>query len=103
VDVKIEQQSWLQLTNLLDFDGVIFWDQTEFPDIVISEDDQYITLSQAQSKRIDLIAWDFYGDVNMFWVIMLANNIDLPNQLREGMVLRLPAQSTIDDLLKPAK
>lgn len=103
MDVKIEQQSWLQLTNLLDFDGVIFWDQTEFPDIVISEDDQYITLSQAQSKRIDLIAWDFYGDVNMFWVIMLANNIDLPNQLREGMVLRLPAQSTIDDLLKPAK
>jgi hypothetical protein len=103
LDVNIEKQSWLQLTDLLDFEGVIFWDQTEYPDIPISEDDQYIQLSQQQSKRIDLLAWDFYGDVNVFWVIMLANNIDLPNQIYEGMVLRLPAQATIDDLLKPSK
>jgi len=103
VEVNVEKQSWLQLTNLLNFNDVIFWDQTEYPDIPISEDDQYITLNQQQSKRIDLIAWDFYGDVNMFWVIMLANDVDLPNQIYEGMVLRLPAQDTIDDILKPPK
>jgi hypothetical protein len=101
MEINLDKSSWLNLTDLLDFNGVIFWGQTEYPDIPISSDDTYIELNQQQARRIDLLAHDIYGDSGLFWIIMLANNIDLPNQIREGMVLRLPARSTIDSILKP--
>lgn len=100
MEIKLEKYSWLNLTNLYEENGIPFWDQTEFPDIPFSDDDEYVEITQEMSKRVDLIAYDKYGDPNLFWVILLANNVDLPNQLREGMVLRLPSIETIESLLK---
>jgi hypothetical protein len=101
VEVKLEDNSWLNMTDLFEYEGIPFWGQTEYPDIPFSEDDLYLEINQEQAKRIDLIAFDNYGDPNLFWVILLANDLDLPNQLREGMVLRLPSLETVNKILTP--
>lgn len=98
--VGINKNSILNLTELLDFQGVLFWDQVDYPEIPLSDDDTYIQLTQQQAHRIDLIAHDFYGDSDFMWAIMLANNIDYPNQLVEGAVIRVPALDTVKSLIK---
>lgn len=101
MEVKLEEYSWLNMTDLFEYKGIPFWGQTEYPDIPFSDEDQYIEITQEQAKRVDLIAYDKYGDPTLFWAILLANDIDLPNQLREGMVLRLPSIDTIKNILTP--
>lgn len=100
--VTISKNSILNLTELLDFQGVLFWDQVDFPEIPLADDDTYIQLTQKQAHRVDLIAYDFYGDSELMWAIMLANNVDYPNQLVEGAVVRIPALATINNLLAQA-
>jgi len=100
MDVNIDQNSWLNLTDLLQSGQYIFWDQTEYPEVPLTDDDVYIQLSAQQAKRIDLLAYDTYGDPVLFWIIMIANNIDYPAQMYEGMTIRLPSQDTIDSILK---
>jgi len=102
-EINISPGSWLNLTRLLDFKGLIFWDQTEYPEIPFSTDDTYVQLEQGQATRLDLIAYDFYDDPELMWVIQVANNLDLPNQAREGMVIRIPARETVDGLLRPVE
>lgn len=101
MDLTVSTGSWLNLTQLLEFKGVIFWDQTEYPDIALSDDDTYIQLTDAQAHRIDLIAQDFYGDSELLWILQVANNVDLPNQFVEGQVIRIPAKATVSTLLAP--
>lgn len=100
-EVTVSPGSWLNLADLLEYKGLLFWSQTEFPSIPFSDDDQYVALTQEQAKRLDLVAYDTWGDPELIWVVLLANGLDLPNQAREGMTIRLPAKQTIDDLLKP--
>ena len=102
-EIILQPGSWLNLTNLLEFNGVIFWDQTDLPDVPFDDDDTYIQITADQAKRPDLIANDTWGDSDLWWVVLLANDIDLPNQLVEGQTLRLPAKNTIDQILTTNK
>ena len=100
-DLTITQGSWLNRKNLLEYKGVIFWDHTDLPDIEFNDDDQYVQLTAEQARRIDLLAHDTYGDSELMWVILQANGKDLPNQFVEGELIRVPARSTIEQLLSP--
>jgi hypothetical protein len=91
------------MTRLLEFQGKIFWDQTEYPEIPDHQDDEFITLDSSQSKRIDLVAHDKYGDAELFWVILLANDKDLPTDFLPGETIRIPARATIDKILDQAE
>lgn len=93
--------SWLNLTRLLEFRGLLFWEQFDYPTIEESDEDIYIQLSQGQAERVDLLAHDFYGDSELWWIILLANDIEFPNQLREGLTIRIPARTTVETILKP--
>jgi Base plate wedge protein 53 len=57
-------------------------------------------LNQIQAQRPDLIAYDAYGDSALMWIILLANNTDLPNQFVENQIIRVPAKSTVDSILQ---
>lgn len=101
-EVKVSKGSWLNLTDLLEFKEIIFWGQTEFPEIPFSDDDTYVKLTQQQAKQIDLVAYDFLGDPELYWVILLANNKDMPNQFVQNETIRIPPLAVIEELLKPA-
>ena len=101
--LRISKNSILNLSELLEYEGVLFWDQVDLPEIPLNDDDTYIQLTQQQAHRVDLIAYDFYGDSELMWAIMLANNVDLPNQFVEGSVIRVPSLDTVRSLLKETK
>ena len=98
--VTVVDSSWLNLTSLLEFQGTLFWDQTEYPDIPYSDGDTYLQITDIQARRIDQLAYQYYGDSNLMWMILLANNKMLPNQFMGAEMIRIPAKATINSLLK---
>ena len=60
-----------------------------YPDIPKRNDDQYVRTQDGD--RLDLLAYEYYGDQSLWWIIASANNIhDAPLGLRPNMVLRIP-------------
>ena len=70
--------------------GKVIYLPTQYPNLVASNNDYYI-ISRDQD-RLDLIAYDFYGDSTLWWIIAMAN--DLPGDSMFpplGFQLRVPA------------
>ena len=57
--------------------------------------DMFHVVTDADSKRIDLIAWKYYRDVRLWWVIAEFNNISNPLELQAGTTLRIPTYERI--------
>lgn len=60
-----------------------------YPDIPLSPEDNYVIATLGD--RMDLLALDFYGDVDFWWIIASANS--LPGDslyLEPGMQIRIP-------------
>jgi hypothetical protein len=63
---------------------------TRYPDIVLSEDDIYIITQYGD--RLDNLAYQFYQDSTLWWILSTANP-DLPNDSLYpplGYQLRIP-------------
>lgn len=88
---KLEQNSYLKFSSLFNVDGVLFWDVPDFPVIEQQSDDLVYTVQSGDSSRIDLIAFDIYGDAELWWVILLANNLQLITDLTVGQILTIPS------------
>lgn len=98
MSVTIRKRSRLQFGNLVTVDGFTFWDLLELPTIVPQPDD---TSYQVQgTDRIDSLAYKFYGDPILWWVLALANDLELlPSDLQVGDVLRIPSQRYVLQVL----
>jgi len=63
-------------------------------EIPACEDDVFHMVTDAD--RIDALAWKYYRNPHYGWIIAEANNIACPWKLKTGMVLRIPAPSTVE-------
>lgn len=98
--IKIPRQSWLTIAPLLDSSGIVFWDTPDFPEIVPQDGDTYVDVDSGYAGRLDLVAFDKYGDCDLWWVIALANGIDLiPTDVVIGMRLRIPEKRYVDTII----
>lgn len=59
------------------------------------ESDIFHTVSDIENKRIDLIAWKYYRDVSLWWVIAEFNNINNPLEILPDTTLRIPTYERI--------
>ena len=67
-----------------------------YPNIAKTDDDIYVATETGD--RFDTLAYQFYNDSTLWWIIASANNIHNANiGLREGTILRIP-QNYIDIL-----
>jgi hypothetical protein len=69
--------------------GSRFYTNNIYPDIPYSNEDSYVITTLGD--RLDLIAFDFYGDTSLWWIIASANA--LPGDslyLEPGLQLRIP-------------
>jgi hypothetical protein len=69
--------------------GERYYSNNIYPDIPLSNDDNYVIT--VLGDRLDLLAFDFYGDVGMWWIIASANS--LPGDslyLEPGSQIRIP-------------
>ena len=71
-------------------DGKLVYRSTYFKNIPITDDDVYI-ISQF-GDRLDLLAYQFYGDVTLWWYIARANNLFTFN-IPANIQLRIPGST----------
>jgi hypothetical protein len=99
----VPSKSWLNFPDYYSMDGIEFFDTPDFPVFPTSKNDQIITIDQKYLGRLDMIANDYYNDVNLWWVIALVNNIELiPESMFIGMTLVIPAQDSVSAYLTKA-
>jgi len=75
-----------------------YLDIINFRDIPIQNDDITFTVTKTYENRPDLLAYDLYNDVNLWWVFSVRNKSILKDpvfDLTAGVVIRLPKLSTI--------
>ena len=71
------------------FDGREVYKSSFIPNIPLRDDDIYVATETGD--RLDTLAFQFYGDSSLWWVIASANNIhDAPIGFQEGTILRIP-------------
>jgi nucleoid-associated protein YgaU len=100
---SIVTNSRLGFADLLLGEGVEFWDLLDLPEVIIQSDDLQYTVTGAD--RIDNIAYQHYGNPTLWWVIAVANDMEMvPNALYTGQVLRIPApRYVLQQLFKQPK
>lgn len=70
-------------------DGRRVYQSKIYPNIPKSDTDIYI-VSQT-GDRLDTLAYQYYGDSTLWWILATANNIhDAPLGLKDGTILRVP-------------
>lgn len=98
MSVDLRKRSRLRFANLQLIDGYEFWDLFEPPVIPPQPDDAFYRIKAGD--RIDLLANTFYGDPILWWVIALANDLELlPTEINEGDVIRIPSSRFVSQVL----
>jgi len=71
-------------------DGRIVYKSKIYPDIPMSDNDTYVATETGD--RLDTLAYQYYRDSALWWIIAAANNIhNAPIGLKEGTILRIPS------------
>jgi hypothetical protein len=79
-------------------DLVTFFGLQNLPDFPSSSGDTNYTVKL--NDKIEQLAYTFYGNVELWWVLAGANDIVLPDgDMYEGLVLRIPAPSVVNQVL----
>jgi len=70
--------------------GKPYYKAKVYPNIPLSESDIYVITTIGD--RLDLLAYSYYRDVNLWWVISMANNNSTKGSLlpAPGTQLRIP-------------
>lgn len=80
--------------------NVSYYINAVYPEIEPSAEDTYIITSY--EDRLDLLAYDYYGDESLWWVISRANP-DVTRRdsffIKSGVQIRIPDQEIITSLL----
>lgn len=90
MSVNIARRSRLRFSELLTSDGFEFWDFPDYPTVPQQPDDLVYQVTSVD--RLDLLAFRFYNDPIYWWVIAVANGLELiQGELHVGTVLRIPS------------
>lgn len=89
-----------QYTPTTKIDKKLCYQTTKYPEVPLSDGDTYVYTSQGD--RFDTLAYQYYNDQSLWWIISIANTAtagtDLPSDLPqnsliipEGSQIRIPA------------
>jgi hypothetical protein len=72
------------------WDGKKVLKTTHYPEIVQSDNDLFIVTNE--TDYLDTLAFKYYSDPTLWWIIALANNIGKGRMsVEEGLQLRIPS------------
>lgn len=75
------------------FDGKRTYLTTSYPTITPSESD--IIVISNEGHYLDTLAYTYYGDPTLYWIIALANNLGRGRlSIPSGLQLRIPVNTT---------
>ena len=79
------QNNEVKVTN----DGRSVYRSKIYPSIPLRDDDIYVATETGD--RLDTLAYQYYNDSNLWWIIAAANNLhNAPFGLKDGTILRIP-------------
>jgi len=91
--VKIPATSRYQFSKLYQDGDNQFWGSRATVDTSPRPDDKFHTV--VEGDRIELLAYNYLGDVNLWWVIADYNDLFFCQDLEIGARLRVPSQSAV--------
>lgn len=81
-------------------DGRRYYVNNIYPEVVPTENDIYVIA--VEEDRYDLLAYEYYNDKTLWWIIPTANNLTCDSLYPPvGLQLRIPVD--IDGILKSYK
>lgn len=97
--LNISHNSWANLATLRDIERLEFWELPRFPDVEERRDDDTLYRVQ-QTDRIDNLAFKFYEDPGLWWILAIVNDLRLlPVDLKPGRTLKVPSRRFLNELL----
>ena len=100
MSTRLDKSSRLLLSDYLEIDGIEFFDILDLPNYIHQTNDlEHFVI---EGDRLDLIAYKYYQDSALGWVIAWANDIEIsPADLTYGTYLIVPDPTYIrNNLLK---
>lgn len=96
--VRLVKSSALRFADLLQEDSIEFWEVNDLPTIPTQRDDVLHRVSGVD--RLDLLAKRYYNDAVLWWVIAVANDIEIwPAGIYAGQTLRIPSPRYVRESL----
>jgi hypothetical protein len=84
--------------NKKTIDGRLVYKSKIYPNIPLRDNDLYVATETGD--RLDTLAYQFYGDSTLWWIIASANNIhNAVFGFEDGTILRIP-QNYLDIINK---
>lgn len=80
-----------------DTNGDTYVESPERIEIQESTADTFYSVEKQNENRLDLISNQFYGTPLLWWAIASMNHINNPLDVKAGIILRIPALSSIYD------
>ena len=77
-------------TKLTQKNGTSYYKKTLYKGIPESEDDIYVITQSGD--RLDLLAYQYYGDTSLWWYIAKANNLNKMN-IEDNIQIRIPGST----------
>jgi len=69
--------------------GMRVYSTTYYPEIPLENQDKFIRAKDGD--RLDTLAYNYYGDTTLWWVIAKANGVKGKPTLTIGEILRIPS------------
>jgi hypothetical protein len=91
--VEIDKTSRLNFYNLVSADGYEFWMFNTLPVPSGTKNDVKIVIND--NNRIDNLAYEYYEDPVLWWIIAISNAMKLTTDLKVGDEFRIPAKDNI--------
>lgn len=83
------------LNTITDDEEDTYIESFEDISIPLSKNDDYVQITLTEKDRLDLLAYKYYGNALLWWVIALANDIYDPFDVPVGSILRIPDKSSL--------
>jgi hypothetical protein len=75
-------------------DGITYKANSIYPEVPLSDKDYYVITTAGD--RYDTLAYQFYNDVSLWWIIASANNSQQASLAVEpGVQIRIPHDKTV--------
>jgi nucleoid-associated protein YgaU len=76
------------------WDGKRVYNVTQYPNIIPNNSDSFVISSDGD--YLDTLAYKYYGDPTLWWIIALANNMGKGRMsVTPGLQLRIPANVNV--------
>ena len=98
-NISIDKNSRYNSTTLFNVEGILFFNTWNKKKYTVTGNEQYYEVKASDAGRIDLVAFNLYGDVSLWWLLAYANGIIDPFvEIPVGTRLLVPLRNEVFNL-----